>query len=89
MSVTSAIVLFAVCWFMILFMVLPLFVRSQEEAGEVEPGTSPGAPDEPMMKKKLIWTTIAAVIVWAALVAVILSGVISAEDISRWFGRPE
>ena len=89
MSITSAIVLFAVCWFMILFMVLPLFVRSQEEAGEVEPGTPSGAPDQPLMKKKLIWTTIAAVIVWAILFAVITSGVISMDDINLWFGRPE
>lgn len=89
MSITSAIVLFAVCWFMVLFMVLPLFVRSQEEAGDVEPGTPAGAPDQPMMKKKLIWTTVAAVIIWAALFGVIESGVISIADITRWFGRPE
>ncbi|MEO1612041.1 MAG: DUF1467 family protein [Pseudomonadota bacterium] len=89
MSVTSAIVLFAVCWFMILFIVLPLYIRSQEEAGHVEPGTPAGAPDQPMIKKKLIWTTIAAAIAWAILFTIITSGVITVEDIAKWTGRPE
>ena len=89
MSVTSGIVLFAVCWFLVLFMVLPLFVKSQEEAGEVEPGTPAGAPDEPMMKKKLIWTTIAATVVWVLLYLVITSGFITIEMIESVVGRPE
>lgn len=89
MSITSAIVLFAVCWFLILFMVLPLFMRSQEEAGNVEPGTPPGAPDQPMIKKKLIWTTIAAAIAWVILFTIIQIGVISVADIAEWTGRPE
>ncbi|MEL7464511.1 MAG: DUF1467 family protein [Pseudomonadota bacterium] len=89
MSVTSAIVLYAVCWFMILFIVLPLYVRSQEEAGHVEPGTPAGAPDQPMIKKKLIWTTIAATVAWVILFSIITSGVITIEDIAAWTGRPE
>ena len=82
MTITGAIVLFAVFWFLALYMILPLFVRSQEEAGEVEPGTSAGAPDQPLMKKKLIWTTIAAILLWIVAFAIIESGVISIEDIS-------
>ena len=89
MTITSGIVLFAILWFVSLFMILPLFVRSQEEAGEVEPGTSAGAPDEPLMKKKLIWTTIAAVIGWIVVVAVIESGVISIADIASLTGQGE
>lgn len=88
MTITGAIVLFAVFWFLALYMILPLFVRSQEEAGEVEPGTSAGAPDQPLMKKKLIWTTIAAILLWIVAFAIIESGVISIEDIS-FLTRPE
>lgn len=82
MTITGAIVLFTVFWFLALYMILPLFVRSQEEAGEVEPGTSAGAPDEAMMKKKLIWTTIAASVMWVIAFAIIEGGLISIEDIS-------
>lgn len=88
MSVTSGIVLYAVIWFMTLFMVLPLYVRSQEEAGEVEPGTPAGAPDQPMMKKKLVWTTIVASVLWVVAYLVIESGVITIDDISALAGRP-
>ena len=82
MTITGAIVLFAVLWFLALYMILPLFVRSQEEAGEVEPGTSAGAPDQPLMKKKLIWTTVAATVMWVIAFSIIESGVISIDDIS-------
>ena len=88
MTITGAIVLFAVFWFLALYMILPLFVRSQEEAGEVEPGTSAGAPDQSLMKKKLIWTTIAAPGLWIIAFTIIESGVISVEDIS-FLTRPE
>ena len=82
MTITGAIVLFAVFWFLALYMILPLFVRSQEEAGEVEPGTSAGAPDQPLMKKKLIWTTITATVLWIVVFTIIESDLISIEDIS-------
>lgn len=89
MTLTSGIVLYAVFWFVTLFMVLPLHVKNQEETGEVEPGTSPGAPDNPMMKRKLLWTTVIATAIWVMAFLVIQSEIITAEDITRWFGRPQ
>ena len=89
MSITSGIVLYSVFWFIALYMILPLFVRSQEEAGKVEPGTPAGAPDQPMMKKKLIWTTIAASIAWVAAFAFIESEIVTVADIATVFGRPQ
>lgn len=89
MNLTSGIVLYAVFWFVALYMILPLFVRSQEEAGEVEPGTPAGAPDQPMMKKKLIWTTIAASVAWVAAFAFIESEILTVADIAKVFGRPQ
>ena len=88
MTITNGIVLYAVLWFLALYMILPLFVKNQEEAGEVAPGTSPGAPDQPLMKKKLIWATVAATVLWVIAFAVIESGVISIDDIS-FLTRPE
>ena len=89
MSLTSGIVLYAVFWFIALYLCLPLFVRSQEEAGKVEPGTPAGAPDEPLMKKKLIWATIAATCAWLAAFAFIESGIVTVADIAKVFSRPE
>ena len=79
MTITGAIVLFAVIWFMILFIMLPIGERSQSEAGDVVPGTPASAPEDAMMKKKLIWTTIVSTILWAVVAGVIVSGVLKIE----------
>jgi predicted secreted protein len=81
MTITGAIVLFAVIWFMCLFVILPQKVRSQEEAGDVAPGTPASAPSEPMMRKKFIWTTVATVILWIIVMTVIITGAIDIADI--------
>lgn len=86
MGITSAIVLFAVVWFMVLFIVLPLRNTTQGEAGEVVPGTHRSAPANVNMKRKARITTLVAVPIWAVLAFVILSGWISVRDLD-WFDR--
>ena len=39
MSISAAIVLYSVCWFMVFFIVLPLRLTTQGDAGAVVPGT--------------------------------------------------
>ncbi len=79
MTITGAIVLLAVIWFLVLFIVLPIGERSQSEAGDVVPGTPASAPEDSMIKKKLRWTTVISLILWAVLCAVIVSGVLKIE----------
>jgi len=81
MSITSGLVLYAVLWFLILLMVLPIGVRSQEEAGEVEPGTPAGAPEAPMIGRKMLWATAGAAVAWLAVFAVVEGRLITREDI--------
>lgn len=52
MAITSAIVLFAVIWFMLLLIALPMRMKSQEQDGNVVPGTPASAPINPMIGKK-------------------------------------
>lgn len=84
MSITGAIVLFAVIWFVTLLVALPIGLQTQGEAGEVAPGTPSSAPADPMIRKKLIWTTIVTLVIWIPLCAVILWGGISVRDIDFW-----
>jgi len=79
-------VLFAVVWFMVFFIVLPLRLTTQGEAGEVVPGTHASAPADPQLKKKARITTLVAVVVWAVIAGVILSGWITVRDLD-WFDR--
>lgn len=84
MSVASAIVLFAVIWFLTLFVALPIGVRTQGEDDAVVPGTPSSAPTDPMIRKKLFWVTIIAAAIWTPLCAFILWGGVSVRDIDIW-----
>ena len=42
MSISGALALYFIIWWLTLFAILPLGVRSQHEAGEVADGTEPG-----------------------------------------------
>lgn len=44
MSIPLGIALFFVIWWIVLFAVLPFFIRTQAEAGHVVPGTPASAP---------------------------------------------
>jgi len=86
MGITSAIVLFAVVWFMTFFVVLPLRLETQGEAGEVVPGTHKSAPADANIGRKARITTYFAVPIWAVLAFIILSGWVSVRDLD-WFNR--
>lgn len=87
MTITAAIVLFAVIWFMVLFIVLPLRLTTQGDAGDVVPGTHRSAPsDGAIIGRKARITTLIAVALWCLLAGIIVSGVIEVRDLD-WFGR--
>ncbi len=80
MSITAALVVFAVTWFMVLFLVLPVRLETQGDRGEVVPGTHAGAPADFKLGKRLKITTLIAVPVAGAICAVIMSGLIGISD---------
>lgn len=86
MGITSAIVLYAIVWFMTLFVVLPLRLTTQGETGEIVPGTHASAPSDPQLGRKARITTIWATLIWAIIAGTILSGVITVRDMD-WFDR--
>ncbi|MFV0492931.1 MAG: DUF1467 family protein [Pseudorhodobacter sp.] len=80
MTITAAVVLFTVTWFMVFFVVLPLGYRSQGDAGKVVPGTPVGAPAGFVVRRKAKITTFVAIIIWALLYLIISSGWITVRD---------
>ena len=70
-------------WFLTLFIVVLIGQRSQQDAGEVVPGTPAGAPADLRLRGKLIWTTVIAGLIWAAIAFVILGGVVTRADIAN------
>jgi predicted secreted protein len=65
MSVGSAIAVYFIIWWAVLFAVLPIGVRNAHEAGaEIPPGTDAGAPVNPNLLRKALLTTVIAAIVF-------------------------
>ena len=71
MSLPTFFAIYGIAWWLTLFAVLPLGVKSQEESGSVTPGTEPGAPVMPRLGRKILITSLAAVPVAAAIAAFI------------------
>ena len=86
MGPVSAIVLFAVIWAMVFFIVLPLRMTSQGDTGEIVPGTHASAPSDFRLGRKARITTMWAFPIWLVIAGTILSGVITSRDID-WFDR--
>lgn len=86
MAITSAVVLYVVIWAMTFFVVLPIRLQTQGEAGEIVPGTHASAPQVHHLKKKAWITTAVALVLWVVIAGIIVSGWISVRDFD-WFNR--
>lgn len=82
MKLTSAIAIYFIIWWVVLFTVLPFGVKNSHEAGiEVEAGHEPGAPVNPQLGRKALITTLLATLVFAAVYAVITQSWITLNDL--------
>lgn len=81
MAITSALVLYAVIWFMTLLVALPVGLRTQGDEGEIVPGTHSGSPANLRLKRKLWWVTGIGTAIWIVAAGVIVSGRVSVDDI--------
>jgi len=86
MSLATAIAIYFIIWWTVLFAVLPWGVRSQQESGAVTHGTDPGAPVIPRLGRKLIWTTIVAGLVFALWYVVYTYRLIALDDLAAMLG---
>lgn len=71
MSITGAVIVFVLAWWISFFAVLPIGVKGQWEDDSTAPGTEEAAPVNPMLKKKVIWASIGAGAI-TALAAIII-----------------
>jgi predicted secreted protein len=78
----SGIVVYVIIWWVVFFTMLPIGVRSPDEAGvEVGPGHAPSAPVRPRLGLKAGVTTAIAVALWGVTYWIIESDLISFRDI--------
>jgi predicted secreted protein len=86
MSLTTAFAIYFIIWWVVLFAVLPWGVRSQHENGTIIPGSDPGAPAIPGLRRKLAWTTAIAAAVFAVWYVVYTYRLITLDDLAAIIG---
>jgi predicted secreted protein len=89
MSITTAIAIFFLIWWVTLFTVLPFGIRSQHEAGSdgepIAPGTDPGAPARFSLGRKLLWTTLVASVIYAVCYVVYVERLVTIDGLMAPF----
>jgi predicted secreted protein len=81
MTISFAIAIYAIIWWIVLFAMLPIGVRTQAEEGEVTPGTAESAPHQPRLLAKMLATTVVARVIFAVVYAIIVHKLITLDDI--------
>ncbi|MGH6736288.1 MAG: DUF1467 family protein [Methyloceanibacter sp.] len=82
MTLGFAAAIYFIIWWLVLFAMLPIGVRTSEEAGETRaPGSAESAPHRPNLLPKMVATTVIASVIFAGIYAVIVHRVIALDDI--------
>ncbi len=84
MTWVSGIVVYTITWWVVLFVVLPWRVTTTHKKGQ---GEMAGAPDNPHILYKAMWTTIITTVVFVGIYAVVASDLISFQDMTDQIGR--
>ena len=89
MNLASAIAIYFIIWWLVLFLVLPFGIRNAHDAGEtVEAGNEPGAPVQPRLLQKALITTILATVMFAIFYLVQTRGLLSLESLPFYNTMP-
>lgn len=83
MSIPLSIAVYFVVWWTTLFAVLPIGVRTQQETGEVVPGTPESAPAHFRVLRVLAINTAVATVVFAIIWVAIKQGWVPIDVITR------
>jgi predicted secreted protein len=81
-TLAFAFAIYFVIWWIVLFAMLPIGVRTSEEAGEKTVlGAAESAPHVPNLLPKMLATTVVSSIIFAALYVIIVHHVITLDQI--------
>jgi predicted secreted protein len=92
-SISTALAIYFVLWWVVLFAILPFGVTSQAEQGEgagheAVPGTDPGAPVKARMLRKMAWTTLISAAIYGLAMAAYAAGYLNIERLAKLMGFP-
>jgi predicted secreted protein len=85
MNTFTAIALYITIWWTALFAVLPFGTRPVSEADKTTGWR--GAPEKPMMWRKVLVTTLVSAVIWGVIYWIVASGWINFRE--GWMALPE
>jgi predicted secreted protein len=81
----SALAIYLLFWTLTLFAVLPFGVKTADEDGsETVTGQATSAPTNPMILKKMAWTTAISAVLFGLFMANYVYGWIGVDDVPFW-----
>lgn len=83
MSIGSALAIYFVMWWVVLFITLPFAMRSQAEMDDVTEGTEPGAPHDPQLARRFLVNTVLTSVVFGLYYLVFYAWGYSIMDLPR------
>jgi predicted secreted protein len=82
MSISLALATYFICWWVVLFAILPLKIGPQPAENERDPfADASGAPHAPNLARKFVITTIVSAIIFAAIYAIIALHLVSLDGL--------
>ncbi len=82
MSIALAIAIYAICWWIVLFAVLPLKMGAKPMPPRSDPfAEASGAPSTPKLKLKFLVTTIVSAVIAGAICAAFTYGLIGLDSL--------
>lgn len=84
MTFLTGFAIYFIIWWVTLFVILPIGVRTQAEEQDVTLGTAESAPLKLRMGRKLIWTSIVSAVVFGIYVLLTVVFGLSVDSIPRF-----
>lgn len=81
MSWISALAIYFIIWWVVLFAVLPWGNRTQDEEGDIVAGSNPSAPARPRLLAKALVTTLVSAVVFAGVWWLIVESGLTLDDV--------
>lgn len=85
MPVATALAIFFLIWWVVLFAVLPWGIKSQHEGEDMALGTDPGAPSRAGIGLKLLWTTLVTIAIYAVCYVIYAKHWVTVDGLAHIF----
>ena len=79
MTISFAIAIYFIIWWLTLFAVLPFGLRTQDDSGDVVPGTPSSAPSKPRLGRIFLINTLVSAVIFACFWTALAQGWLDPE----------